>query len=71
MGTLKARVQKLESRRFLTAEQELEAMSDEELEAFLLSALKKMTPEELKEYFATYSKHRALYEELLARENAP
>ena len=71
MGTLESRVKKLESRRFLTAAQALRAMSDEELEGFLLSALKKVTPEELEEDLATYPEHRALYGELLAQESAP
>ena len=48
MGTLEARIKKLESRRFLTAAQELRTMSDEQLKAFLQTALAGLSDEDFK-----------------------
>lgn len=67
-----ARVKKLESCRFLTAEQVLRAMSDEQLEDFLAVSLRKLTPAEWAEVSKAASPEtRALHEDLRgAREEA-
>jgi|GEM_PF-3215247 len=66
---LHARITKLESHRLLPAEQQLAAMTDEQLNASLFATLKRMTPEEIEETLQAHPEYRALYEELLARNN--
>lgn len=68
MSTLEARVKKLESRRLLTAEQELRAMSDEELEAFLKSALAELSDNDFEQACRENPELRSIYEE---QRNAP
>ena len=68
MNTLEARVKKLESRQFLTTEQKLRAMSDEELEVFLQSALAHLSDEDFEEICREHPDLRPIYEE---RRNAP
>ncbi|MGB5063273.1 MAG: hypothetical protein WBQ37_05865 [Candidatus Competibacter sp.] len=67
---LESRIVRLESRRSLTAEQEFSGMSDEQLEAFLIAALKRLTPKELEEDLREHPECRELYGELLGRETA-
>ncbi|MCB1319152.1 MAG: hypothetical protein KDK34_02800 [Leptospiraceae bacterium] len=65
MNTLEARVKKLESRRFLTTEQKLRTMSDEQLEDLLTASLRKLAPAEWAVVSEEVSPEtRALYEEL-------
>lgn len=68
MSTLERRVKKLESRRLLTAEQELRAMSDEELEAFLESALAELSDNDFEQACRENPELRSIYEE---QRNAP
>ncbi|MBS1222499.1 MAG: hypothetical protein H6R23_2119, partial [Proteobacteria bacterium] len=62
------RVKKLESRRLLTAEWELRAMSDEELEAFLKSALAQLSDNDFEQACRENPELRSIYEE---QRNAP
>lgn len=61
MSTLKAGVKKLESCRFLTAEQ-MRAMSDEELEAFLQSALARLSDTDFEQACREHPELRSIYE---------
>ena len=63
MGTLEARVKKLESRRFPTAEQALRAMSDMELEALLKSAIVQLSDADFEQACREHPELRPIYEE--------
>jgi hypothetical protein len=52
--SLQARITKLESHRFMTAEQQLRAMSDEELEALWMSTRARLSDEDFEQTCQTY-----------------
>jgi len=68
MSAFESRAKKLESRRFSTAERASRAMSDEQLEAFLQSALAGLSDAGFEQACREPRKLRPIYEEC---RNAP
>ena len=63
MSAFESRVKKLESRRFPTAERASRAMSDEQLETFLQSALAGLSDADFEQACREHPELRPIYEE--------